>query len=45
MKAKRLIDSLNYAFEGIIYGLKTQKNMKIHFLVAIVVLVASLFLI
>lgn len=43
MRAKRLIDSLNYAFEGIIYGLKTQKNMKIHFLVTIVVLVASLF--
>lgn len=43
MKAKRLIDSLNYAFEGIIYGLKTQKNMKIHFLIAIIVLVASLF--
>ncbi|HZX21750.1 MAG TPA: diacylglycerol kinase [Clostridia bacterium] len=43
MKAKRLIDSLNYAVEGIIYGLKTQKNMKIHFVVAIVVLAASLF--
>ncbi len=43
MKVKRLIDSLNYAFEGIVYGLKTQRNMKIHFLVAIIVLVASLF--
>lgn len=43
MKVRRLIDSLNYAFEGIIYGLKTQRNMKIHFLVAIIVLVASLF--
>lgn len=43
MKVKRLIDSLNYAFEGIVYGLKTQRNMKIHFIVAIIVLVASLF--
>ncbi|HZJ77098.1 MAG TPA: diacylglycerol kinase [Oscillospiraceae bacterium] len=43
MKVKRLIDSLNYAFEGIVYGLKTQRNMKIHFFVAIIVLVASLF--
>jgi len=43
MKVRRLIDSLNYAFEGIIYALKTQRNMKIHFLVAIIVLVASLF--
>ncbi|QUH21043.1 diacylglycerol kinase [Alkaliphilus sp. B6464] len=43
MKVRRLIDSLNYAFEGIIYALKTQRNMKIHFIVAILVLVASLF--
>lgn len=43
MKVRRLIDSLNYAFEGIIYALKTQRNMKIHFFVAIVVLFASLF--
>ena len=43
MKAKSLIDSLNYAFEGIIHGLKTQRNMRIHFLVAITVLSASLF--
>ncbi len=43
MKVRRLIDSLNYAFEGIIYALKTQRNMKIHFLVAIIVLISSLF--
>lgn len=43
MKVRSLIDSLNYAIEGIIYSLKTQRNMKIHFLVAIVVLGASLF--
>jgi len=43
MKVRRLIDSLNYAFEGIIYALKTQRNMKIHFLVAIIVLIGSLF--
>jgi len=43
MKVRRLIDSLNYAFEGIIYALKTQRNMKIHFLVATIVLIATLF--
>ena len=43
MKVRRLIDSLNYAVEGIIYALKTQRNMQIHFLVAIIILVASLF--
>ena len=30
----------NYAFEGIIHVLRTQRNMRIHFLVAVVVLVA-----
>lgn len=43
MKVKKIIDSLNYAFQGIIHALKTQRNMKIHFLVAITVLTASLF--
>lgn len=43
MKVRSLIDSLNYAIEGIIYSLKTQRNMKIHFLVAIAVLGSSLF--
>ena len=44
MKVRKLLDSFNYAIDGIIYTLKTQRNMKIHFLTAIVVLVLSLFL-
>ncbi len=43
MKVRRLIDSFNYAIDGIIYGLKSQRNMQIHFIVAILVLIASLF--
>ncbi len=43
MKAKKILDSFNYAFEGIIYTLKTQKNMRIHFSIAIIVLILSLF--
>ncbi|MDK2919915.1 MAG: diacylglycerol kinase [Candidatus Petromonas sp.] len=43
MKAKKLIDSFNYAFEGIIYTLKTQRNMRIHFIIAVLVLFFSLF--
>ena len=31
-----LLDSFNYAFEGIIHVLRTQRNMRIHFLVAVV---------
>ncbi|WP_432409285.1 diacylglycerol kinase [Wukongibacter sp. M2B1] len=43
MKAKKILDSFNYAFEGIIYTLKTQRNMRIHFVIAVLVLFASVF--
>jgi len=43
MKVRKLIDSLNYAIEGIIYALKTQRNMKIHFAVTVIILIFSLF--
>lgn len=43
MKAKKLLDSFNHAFEGIIYTLKTQRNMRIHFVIAILVLFSSVF--
>ena len=43
MKPRRsLLDSFNYAFEGIVYALKTQPNMRIHFLLTTAVLLASL---
>jgi diacylglycerol kinase (ATP) len=38
-----IFDSFNYAFEGIIHVLRTQRNMRIHFGIAVVVLVAALF--
>ena len=41
-RAPRLLDSFNYAFEGIIHVLRTQRNMRIHVLVAAVVLVVAL---
>jgi diacylglycerol kinase (ATP) len=37
-----ILDSFNFAFEGIIHVLRTQRNMRAHFAVAIVVLVAGL---
>ena len=37
-----LLDSFNYAFEGIIHVLRTQRNMRIHFAVAVVVLVVAI---
>ena len=36
-----LLQSFNYAFEGVIYTLRTQRNMRIHFAVAVVVLVLA----
>lgn len=43
-KSKSLIDSFNNAVNGIIYALKTEKNLKIHFVIAIIIIIASLFL-
>jgi diacylglycerol kinase (ATP) len=40
--APPLLESFNFAFEGIIHVLRTQRNMRIHFLAAVVVLVAAL---
>jgi diacylglycerol kinase (ATP) len=37
-----VLDSFNYAFEGIIHVLRTQRNMRFHFLAAGAVLVAAI---
>ena len=47
MKSRRppsIIESFNFAFEGIIHVLRTQRNMRIHFLAAVVVLVAAVWI-
>lgn len=44
MKERSLLKSFNYAIEGIIHVVKHQRNMKIHLVVAAVVLLACLFL-
>jgi diacylglycerol kinase (ATP) len=41
-RAPTIIDSFNYAFEGIIHVLRTQRNLRIHFVVAFAVLIAAL---
>jgi diacylglycerol kinase (ATP) len=41
-RAPRLLDSFNYALEGIIHVLRTQRNMRIHFALATVVLVVAI---
>ncbi len=37
-----IIDSFNFAFEGVVHVLRTQRNMRIHFAIAAGVLVAAL---
>jgi diacylglycerol kinase (ATP) len=41
-RAPNILESFNYAFEGIIHVLRTQRNMRIHFTIAAVVLIAGL---
>jgi diacylglycerol kinase (ATP) len=41
-RAPNILESFNYAFEGIIHVLRTQRNMRIHFTAAAAVLVAGL---
>ncbi|HHV45668.1 MAG TPA: phosphatase PAP2 family protein [Tissierellia bacterium] len=42
-KSKNLIESFNYAVNGIISALKTERNLKVHFTAAAIVVVISLF--
>ena len=37
-EASGLVNSFNYAFEGVIYVVRTQRNMRLHFVVALSVL-------
>ncbi|MFH1063255.1 MAG: diacylglycerol kinase [Candidatus Omnitrophota bacterium] len=43
MHKRRLFDSFNYAIEGILYVLKTQRNMRFHFLAGIIMLLLGLY--
>ncbi|MBS3973916.1 MAG: diacylglycerol kinase [Actinobacteria bacterium] len=42
MKSGSLLWSFNYAIAGIVYALRTQRNMRLHFLAAAVILFAAL---
>ena len=41
-RAPSMIDSFNYAFEGIIHVLRTQRNLRIHFVAAVLVFGAAI---
>jgi diacylglycerol kinase (ATP) len=38
-----ILESFNYAFQGIIHVLRTQRNLRVHFAVAVLVLIAALY--
>ena len=44
MRSRSLLWSFNYAIEGIVYALRTQRNMRLHAIAAVVVLVAAVVL-
>jgi diacylglycerol kinase (ATP) len=41
-RSQSVLQSFNFAFEGIIHVLRTQRNMRIHFAIAVGVLIAAL---
>ncbi len=43
MKVRLIIESFNYAVSGIISAIKTEKSMRIHYSIAVIVLLSSLF--
>lgn len=44
MKNTRIIDSFNYAIDGLLHVLRTQRNMRLHFLFAVFVLLCGIYL-
>lgn len=44
MRTRHLLESFNCAFEGIIHAFQTQRNMRLHFLAAAIVLILSLWI-
>ena len=41
-RAPSLLDSFNYALEGVIHVLSTQRNLRIHFLAAVLVFAGAI---
>ncbi|MBN1872515.1 MAG: diacylglycerol kinase [Candidatus Omnitrophica bacterium] len=44
MAKNRLVDSVNFAIEGLIHVLKSQRNMRLHFMFAVVILIFGIYI-
>ncbi|OIO81615.1 MAG: hypothetical protein AUJ89_00495 [Candidatus Omnitrophica bacterium CG1_02_43_210] len=44
MRQRKLVNSFNSAIEGFFYVVKTQKNMRLHFLAAVMILLLAIYL-
>jgi diacylglycerol kinase (ATP) len=44
MRARRFVDSLRYAVDGLVYALRTQRNIRIHFVTATAIIASAMFL-
>jgi diacylglycerol kinase (ATP) len=42
MIQRKFTDSLNYAIDGILHAFKTERNLKVHFAIALLILIVSL---
>jgi len=43
VRSRSLLARLNYAIEGVVHALRAQRNVRIHLVIAVIVLIASLF--
>ena len=44
MKQRSVVDSFNSAIEGFLYVIKTEKNMRVHFLASVLILLIAIYL-
>jgi diacylglycerol kinase (ATP) len=44
MQRKRFVDSFNAAIEGFVYAVRTERNMRVHFLVAVLLVLLAIYL-
>ena len=44
MRSRNIVESFNYAIEGIIYAVKTQRNIKVHLIMAMLAMILAVVL-